>query len=366
MLDLKPLQQLRLIGGIRAEKNDQNVYDNVWSVQNQVSERKLTNNSQIDWLPSLNAIYSLTEKVNFRAAVYKTVARPDLRELSSFTYWDYDLFESVSGSPLQTTRIDNADLRLEYYPAPGEVLSLSAFYKKFKNPIEMMIAPTSSGAAYRYGNLESAMDKGLELDFRKSFSFLSPASPFWQSIYLSGNFTWLKANVTFKVSDAVDVDGNPVFPKRDRPLAGQSPYIINGALQYAGKSFGLNLAYNRFGKRIVFASPDRGSDEFENPRDLLDLQLSYKFLKRRQAELKLNISDLLNQEQLFYQNQFDLGNPFGFGVPLPSVERYPGGGDLLTAAQKDPKGTSYNKDYDTVVRRYKFGTTFSFNFTYRF
>ena len=366
MLDLKLLNQLRLIGGIRAEKNDQNVFDYVWNQQSQVAERKLTDNKQTDWLPSVNAIYSLTEKLNFRAAWYKTVARPDLRELSSFSYWDYDLFASVTGSPLKTTNIENVDLRFEYYPAPGEVISISAFYKKFRNPIEMMIDATSGGNGYRYANLESALDKGLELDFRKSLNFINTSAPFWQNLYFSGNFTWLDASVTFSPTTSVDKDGNPVYPKRDRPLSGQSPYIINGGLQYTGKTFGVNVIYNRFGKRIVFASPDRSTDEYENPRDLLDLQFSYKFLKQKRAELKLNISDLLNQEQLFYKNQFDLNNPFGFTGGSTSIERYPGLGEVVPAEQLDPKGTSFNKDYDTVARRYKFGTTYSLNFTYRF
>lgn len=365
MLDLKLIKQLRLVGGMRVEKNDQNVYDFVFDDQSQTTGRKLTNNQQTDWLPSVNAVYSISDKLNFRAAWYKTVARPDLRELSSFSYWDYDLFQPVTGAPLHTTKINNADLRLEYYPAPGEVISVSAFYKKFKNPIEMMVDPTSGGSGYRYANLESASDKGLEVDFRKSLDFIGGDASVWQNLYLSGNLTLLDASVTFLPTTSVDEDGNPVYPKRDRPLAGQSPYIINGGLQYAGKTIGLNLVYNRYGKRIVFAAPDRSVDEYENPRDLVDLQVSYKFLKQKRAEFRLNISDLLNQEQIFYKNQFDLNNPLGFSGGGSSVEPYPGVGNF-SADHKDPKGTSFNKDFDTVARRYKFGTTYTLNFTYRF
>lgn len=363
MLDLKPLNKLRLIGGIRAERNDQNIYDDIWDEPTQTINRRLINNKQTDWLPSVNAIYSITSKLNFRAAWYKSVARPDFRELSSFAYWDYDLVGTVGGGPLQTTRISNADLRLEYYPAPGEVISVSGFYKKFSNPIEVLF---TGKASYYYKNLESALDHGLEVDFRKSLNFVGSASPFWQNLYLSGNFTLLKASVSFYQSDAKDDAGNPVSPKRDRPLAGQSPYIINGGLLYAGKTFGLNLSYNRYGKRIVYASADRGQDEYEKPRDLVDLQASYKFLKEKRAEIKFNISDLLNQEEISYKNQFDKGNPFGFDPTNSSVERYPGSGEALQPKAKDPKGTTYNKDYDTVVRRYKFGSTYSINFIYRF
>ncbi len=297
---------------------------------------------------------------------YKTVARPDFRELSSFQYWDYDFFSTISGSPLQTTNIQNADLRSEYYPKPGEIISISGFYKKFKNPIELMYFQTSGGMAYSYYNLESALDKGIEVDFRKSLNFIAPASSFLSKLFLSGNFTWVDAKVKFKVSDAVDPNGNPVFPERDRPLAGQSPYIVNGGLLYAGESFSLNVSYNRYGKRIVFASPDRGSDEYENPRDILDLQVSYRFLKQKQAQIKLNISDLLNQNQFFYKNQFDVNNPLGVGSTTSSVQPYPGQDSGMQPEWLDPKGTSYNKDYDVIVRRFKFGTSFSLSFSYRF
>ncbi|WP_164974221.1 TonB-dependent receptor [Filimonas effusa] len=362
MLDLKPLKQLRLIGGLRAEANKQEVCDFVWNKQTQATDRTVTGINQTDWLPSVNAIYAISSKLNARAAWYKTLARPDFRELSSFAYFDYDYFNTVTGSPLQTTQVNNADLRLEYFPSPGEVISVSAFYKKFKNPIETLLYPN----VFQYKNLEKAEDKGLEFDFRKSFGFISPSSAFLSRLFLSGNFTWIDASVVFRDGDAVDKDGNKVSPTRNRPLAGQSPYIVNGGLLYAGNSFGVNVAYNRYGKRIVFASPDRASDEYERSRDLIDLQLSYKFLKQKRAEIKLNINDLLNQEQVFYRNQLDVGNPFGFAPTAPSVEQYPGQPSTFPAEYNDPKGTSFNKDYDTVVRRYKFGVTYTINFIYRF
>lgn len=366
MFDLKPLERLRVIGGVRAENNDQSVSDYVWNEATKTFELQLTNNKQTDWLPSVNVIYSLTDKFNVRAAWYKTVARPDFREMSSFSYWDYDFFAPITGTPLRTTRIENADLRLEYYPSPGEIISVSGFYKKFRDPIELMYIGTSGSTAYFYKNLEGAVDRGIEVDFRKSLHFISPASAFLSSLYVSGNFTWLDANVTFYPDDAVDQEGKHVHPKRDRPLSGQSPYIVNTGLLYAGSAFGVNVSYNRYGKRIVFASPDRSTDEYENPRDLLDLQVSYKFLKEKRAEVKLNVNDLLNQEQRFYQNRFDAGNPFGFDPGWASVERYPGVGEGLLPEHIDPKGTSYNRNYDTVVRRYRFGTTYTLNFTYRF
>lgn len=357
MFDLKLLPKLRLITGLRAERNDQNV-----SNQNPVTEKEtLISLKKTDWLPSANFIYALNEQMNVRAAWYKTVARPDLRELSSFEYFDPVLMRSISGNNLKSTSIENLDLRYEFYPSPGEIISASVFYKKFKNPIELLLLPTSGQPSYQYTNLKSAKDLGFEIDFRKSLDFISQDAAFLKNIFISGSFTWLDANVELEPSK--DTEG--VSYKRDRPLYGQSPYIINGGLNYTGKSVGVNVLYNRYGKRIVYASSGISYDEYEKPRDVIDLQFNYKFLKQQRAELKLNISDLLNKELIIYRNQYPKGHPV-YKEGEPSVQDVPGASYQLAEGQSDPKGTSYHKGYDLVTGRRKNGTTFSLSFSYRF
>lgn len=365
MLDLKPLERLRITGGVRMEKNDQNVHT-TQSNQDGVVKDSLVNISKTDWLPSVNTIYSLTPKMNIRAAWYKTVARPDLRELSTFQYYDFTVFRLISGGDLEPTQIQNFDLRFEFYPSPGEIISISGFHKRFFHPIELQLTGTSGKPLLQYKNLESAKDKGIEVDFRKSLNFFSQVSPVWRNLYLSGSFTYVDASVEFQPQISYDpVTGEPVTPRRNRPLYGQSPYIINGGILYTGKHLGFNAVYNRYGKRIVYAYSDMSEDEYENPRDVIDLQLSYKFLKQQRAELRLNVSDLLNQELFQYKNQFGPGNP-DYSERMPSVPFYPGQGYELPAGQKDPKGTSYNAYYDVVTGRRQSGTTYSLNFSYRF
>lgn len=95
--------------------------------------------------------------------------------------------------------------------------------------------------------------------------------------------------------------------KISRSLQGQSPYLINTGILYdvVEKGFNTTLLFNQVGKRIYLVGDIQAGagtpDVYENPRALIDFQVSKKFAKNK-AEIKLTISDLLNQRQIFYQN----------------------------------------------------------------
>ncbi|MCC8407818.1 TonB-dependent receptor [Mucilaginibacter sp. UR6-1] len=371
MVDVAPVKHLRITGGIRLEQNTQRVNTNTLGAVTDPNEVRPIVDSLItlkknDWLPSVNVIYALTPKMNIRSAFYKTVARPDLRELSFFEYFDIGTFRNITGNGLKSTDIRNFDLRYEFFPSPDELISVSGFYKEFKNPIELTFENTSSKPQLIYRNLAAAKDIGFEVDLRKSLGLVNPETAFWKKLYLSGSFTWVHATVELDRAAAVDGDGNPISTKRNRPLYGQSPYIINGGISYTGKYIGVNATYNRYGKRIVTSTISTAEDEYENPRDVVDLQFSYRFLKQQRAELRLNISDLLNQQLITYKNQYGPGNAT-YPERTPSVKPYPGDGTAeYPAEQLDPKGTAYNAPYDVVTFRRKNGTNYVLNFIYRF
>jgi outer membrane receptor protein involved in Fe transport len=90
-----------------------------------------------DPFPSVNASYSFDERHLLRAAYGMSTNRPEFREISSSVYYDFDLFSDVKGNPdLKAAYMQNADIRYEWYPSNGEIISIAAFYKHFKNPIE--------------------------------------------------------------------------------------------------------------------------------------------------------------------------------------------------------------------------------------
>ncbi|HMW27524.1 MAG TPA: hypothetical protein PKC51_12820, partial [Ferruginibacter sp.] len=84
--------------------------------------------------------------------------------------------------------------------------------------------------------------------------------------------------------------------------------ILNLGILYDLEKYGLNvtLLFNQIGQRIYLVGDIVGGapDIYEAPRPVLDLQLAKKVLKKK-GEFRLNISDIINKKQYFYQNTND-------------------------------------------------------------
>lgn len=280
----------RLVWGARVEHYDQLVGSvKTWDPRH-------TYTKVLDVLPGLNATLKLNNKNNIRFSASQTVIRPELRELSSLNLYDFELNASVQGNPdLERTKISNIDLRYERYSNAGETISIGAFYKYFDKPIEQLYNEGSGGSStFTYQNPKKARAYGIELEFRKKLDFATALK----------NFTF-QANGAYINSKMSDKKFNV-----NRALQGQSPYLINLGLMYDHEKSGTaaTLLFNQIGERIYLVgdiSAGAGSpDIYEAPRPLLDFQVSKKILKNK-MEIKLNVSDILNKKQTFYQNTND-------------------------------------------------------------
>ncbi|WPU92032.1 TonB-dependent receptor [Mucilaginibacter sabulilitoris] len=291
MLDNKISEKFRAVYGVRVERFDLKL--NTLDPDQQQPRAELNNT---DFLPSVNLTYSLTAKANLRASYYRTVARPEFRELAPFSYYDYELLATQIGNPLlKRTMIDNADLRYEFYPSAGQIFSVSAFYKKFANAIEPSIDDVNSSTTISYFNSKSAYVYGAELEARKSLDFINDAG-FFKNSTIYANLALTKSKI--------QNDDNPQLLEHDRPLVGQSPYVINAGFQHNAfdNKLSVNILYNRLGKRIFYAGGVNFPSVYEAPRDVLDFQLGYKVLKGK-GEIKVNGTDLLNQNDTFYYDK---------------------------------------------------------------
>ena len=310
--DNKVSEKLRFIWGLRVEDYDQLVGSvKTWDPRH-------THSKVTDYLPGINTTFKITQNSNLRLTGSQTVIRPELRELSFLNIFDFELNASVQGNPnLKRTKITNTDLRYELYPGSGEVFTAGIFYKNFVNPIEQIFSEGSGGSStFSFQNAKKAITYGLELEARKK---------------LNKYFTF-QANASLINSKIKDEN-----LKLDRQLQGQSPYLVNVGLLYdvVDKGFNATLLFNQIGERIYLVGDmQAGSaspDIYEAPRSLFDFQMSKKVMKSK-AEIKLTVSDILNQQQTFYQN--------------------------LTT---NPK---YEKGIDAIRFSRKFGTNFGVSFNY--
>ena len=354
MGEITPLKPLRIIGGIRLEDAETKTLTRVkgWrkvdGKDQFFSEDDIVTRPEQEWLPSVTAIFAITSGLNFRAAYSESLARPDFRELVHVEYFNVnDRVQVKNLKPLETSSSRNIDLRLEWYSSLGEVVSFSAFYKDFDKPVEKVMRITADAQTFELLtlNLDRAVMRGLELNFRKSFGFITPPL---KNFWLSGNFTLMEGNINA-------VNEVYVIKARKRPLQGLAPYNANASLAYEGNRFGIAANYTRVGRTLLYGGYYECTDQYENPRNVLDLQLSARFFKQR-LEVKLNASDVLNEDIIVYRNTGDT-NIGGTEVPA----------GYQTGHKYD--NTSVGMDYnegDYVMNRIGKGINLSIAVTYKF
>lgn len=273
--------KIRVVWGLRIEDFDQ-VVGSLRKSDSRHVYSKVT-----DFLPGINATYKFDKVTNIRISASQTVIRPEFRELSTFSFYDFDLGASVVGnSGLERTKATNMDLRYEIYPRAGELFTVGFFYKYFDKPIEAYFNPSSGGAStYNFLNAKEANSFGAELEFRKKLDFSNTLKNFT----VQGNFSYIYNRVAKIGND------------EERPMQGQSPYLINAAVQYDIEKYGINttLLFNQIGRRIRFVGGGDQPAIWENPRPVLDFQITKKIIHGK-GELKLNIADLINKRAIFY------------------------------------------------------------------
>lgn len=288
MLDTRVSKKIRLSLGARVEDSYQLV-----NTADFTGKKVKVEKQYLDILPSLNATYSLSDQTNIRFSASKTVTRPELRELSNFGFFDYISKRILQGNPdLKRSQNTNIDVKYEIFPGAGQVLSISGYYKYFKNPIEQVV---SSGSVKNitFQNANSATTYGMELEARKNLGFMGENS-FYKNLtaYVNTSVIFSTVNLNSLVSEITS-----------RALQGQSPYLINAGLLFnePKSNLSFNILYNRIGERISEVGYQGYPDIYEKGRNMLDFQISKKLINNK-AELRLNLADVLNEKIYFYQN----------------------------------------------------------------
>lgn len=242
-----------------------------------------------DILPSANLIYKIKNTdgspVNLRLNYSHSVARPSIRELSDIATLDYELRAPVFGnSSLKQANIDNYDFRVESYFKSNDNVSVSLFYKNFRNHIELI-----NSGGYTWQNVNKSYVMGVELEGRKIII---------KHLELGTNVTFVKSETNFVRTRFELTNGIKNYIPVDtikRTMYGQAPYAINAVLTYTLDSLGLiaTVGYNVQGPRLVIASNNPAiPDVYEMPRNMIDVKVSKKMGKHFQ--ISATAKDILN------------------------------------------------------------------------
>lgn len=330
MIDQSITEALRVSGGLRVEYSE--IFTDIKSfsdlgyaaddLRRNTDEISfiLTPSSIQQWnyLPSVNLIYNVRKDEifpsNIRLSFSQTLARPSLREYTESIIRDFELNAEVFGNAdLKFVEIDNYDFRYENYFQSGNFISMSLFYKNFKNHIEL----TNSNYGYTWSNADKSNVYGIELEgklklgahfeFRSNVSLVKSYTKVQERVLLieNGVKSWVTVGVI------------------ERTMFGQAPYVINAILNYTGnKGLSASVSYNVQGSKLVLTSIDGSPDIYEMPRHLLNGKISQGIGKH--FNVSLTVKDILNapvrraynydQGFILDFDYFRFGTEFAIGV----------------------------------------------------
>jgi hypothetical protein len=316
--------KLTLNTGVRVENNVQQLQSALLT-----GEPVIVDNPILSILPSANFAYNINSKQLLRLSYGRTVNRPEFREMAPFGFYDFNFNLVKKGSDsLRTPTIDNFDLRWELYPSPTEMVSVAFFHKGFQDPIETLFVPGGGSGGiktFTFGNAKYARSTGIEVEARKSFAgmFTSPVLERFSVVF----------NASL-IDSRVNLGKESLGQSNERPLQGQSPYIVNAGVYYNDLDHGIQFSalYNVIGPRIFIIGFDAYPDIYEMPRNLLEVTSTIRL--SQSFDLRVGVGDIFNQSHV-----------------------------LLQDANQDGR---FDRNNDQIIQRYKSGRTFLLGINFHF
>lgn len=293
MLDIKFLEHFRTTLGLRKENTFFNAKP-IFGSYNSVLGSMDSLTGEIDASDTLRAV-SLTwehgseKNMNLRFAYGETIARPTFFEFTPVRLSNEAEKFTVEGNPdLRRTLVDNFDLRWEWFPSEGEIISIGAFKKDFTDPIVSTASFTSTSALYSWTNAKNGTIKGLELEGRMNlFEFYSVGS----------NLTLVESELS--ELDAFATGSNTSFQ-------GQPSYIFNFDIGLNLEEYQLtsNLFFNFVGEYLHSVSAGSIPNIIHKETMSLDFNLQKLFLEN--WSVKFSAQNILDPEQVtFYEGYED-------------------------------------------------------------
>lgn len=266
----------KIVGGT----NQRYIYtrDKLWEfvTPDNIAEKADATLQQDDVLPSIGLVLKPIKDVTLRASYTETVARPTFKELSPIQQVDYSGGDIFVGNPdLQMSSLENQDVRLEWTPYPGGLISGSWFHKDIADPIERVQQFNAGQYFTTVVNYEDGTIDGFEFEIRQQLGEL------WEPLEGLGigfNLTQIDSEVT--VPDAETSRGAPAT----RDMLNTPDMLYNINMTYEISRFGtqLGLFYIYTGDKLVEGATYIGTEVpnvYEKEYGTLNFSLSQKIGK---------------------------------------------------------------------------------------
>ncbi len=301
--------------GVRVEN-----YKQYYTGQNQLGSIVMNDSLVMDetsLFPSINFVYNLTSYQNLRASYTKTIARPSFKEFSYAEIYDPITGRTFIGGMftdenstgevfwdgnLQSTNIHNFDLRWEFLGANEEMISVSGYYKKINNPIEIVQFAKQIGA-FQPRNVGDGDIWGAEFEFRLNLDIITDMA---KNFSVISNITLTKSQIKMskteyntRVKNART--GESIDKYRD--MAGQAPYIINTGLSYNGGEKGFwndleaGIYYNVQGKTLYYVGIADRPDIYTDPFHSLNININKAIGNDKRFRMGFKASNVLNDNK---------------------------------------------------------------------
>ena len=283
------------------------------------------------FLPALNAKYSVNDKQNLRLAFSKTYTLPQAKEIIPIAY--YDVTNNIYGNEyLYPSDNYNADLKWEFFPKSGEVISLTAFGKYIQNSIARTSYASSAPSDMSYFNVSDwGYIAGAEAEFRKDIYSWNNSK-----LYTFINATYMHSQQKFKSEDQISRENGGekditrgkriVFNTEKDAVQGVADFIANVNLGYNYKwnsnlnSLDFVVSYSHIGKNLYTVGTGGIGNFYEVPREILDANITFNL---KNIGIGISAKNLLNphfkieQEntsQTFIHKDYTKGRQLGLNL----------------------------------------------------
>ena len=320
--------------GLRIESVDQKIKYDVINLGNN-GKATVTSHENF-YLPSLNIKFAINDDQNLRFTGSQTVSLPEFKEVAPFVY--ENIATRIGGNPdlLGSTNPDfinvgnksyskilNLDIKYEWFLSKNELVSVAAFTKEIKNPVNLVVGADATGTQRYFRTGEKATIYGAEIELRKNIITENDNPKL--SFGLNATYMHTEQDLYENITGTYNLS----FDRNKDELQGASPILLNADLNYSPtfKNYKptANLVFSYFSDRIDALGSGQLGNVIEKSVSTLDF--IWKNEINSHFEVNLSAKNLLNPT-IKYVRETTLGDVVVTSANGKGVSNYKRGMDI--------------------------------------